>query len=662
MTAEASARNQWVTLDNEVSKLRRQIIIAERSREAAKGALDLLVNSNNGIDSAVTNTAVTAPIADTPAASVTAPIAANPSAIIATTNADTPIATITIPIAPTPAATLTNKIAATPAATFTAPSCSHSLTVVNSNTMGAAKFTTTPVATTATSIIAEAPVPITIPIIAEAPVPITIQTGALKENEASTAAVATQAAMTSPITQATKTAASIASSPNTFLATNVLESPVVAPVHEFTLRVGDVIRCQHVTMDDDYAEVTVREIRLGNTIGDGLYVWTTSIMHTVGYFHRQSITLIHSIHDDAPPLGEMIEIDDINLEPGSLPKAALQELKENLRKSIDNLPGGTETMALAMAVDKARKTLLSPTGGAADTTSEHHTDWVVFHPIKLSDNDAIIVEQFQSDLLAVFCKSTDIVTLQELKQAKLGEEFAVVDRIDPVQDQEWRRVGEKGLLSGWDDTYRPPLEQHYDEAFVQARKRQVDCLEDEEELDVTPRRKKRRDNNVSAVSCQARTMKRDATYVDGAVQFKVGDVVDPKVITYVIVEKKDKVFRLANSAGVLKDCIHPAYLTSKPNATQKLMNLEAAFEGWRGLPKLPTRGIASKLSLCGGQGKSGNKCGCKSGKCNTNKCKCKQADRRCNSSCHGGQTNINCINCIDEPFDLSMCREIDGVE
>ena len=85
--------------------------------------------------------------------------------------------------------------------------------------------------------------------------------------------------------------------------------------------------------NDDYAEVTVREISLGNTIGDGLYVWTTSIMHTVGYFHRQSITLIHSIHDDAPPLGEMIEIDDINLEPGSVPKAALQELKENLRKS-----------------------------------------------------------------------------------------------------------------------------------------------------------------------------------------------------------------------------------------------------------------------------------------------------------------------------------------
>eukprot|EP00956_Cyclotella_meneghiniana_P015701 scaffold24337_cov82-Cyclotella_meneghiniana.AAC.1 len=34
------------------------------------------------------------------------------------------------------------------------------------------------------------------------------------------------------------------------------------------------------------------------------------------------------------------------------------------------------------------------------------------------------------------------------------------------------------------------------------------------------------------------------------------------------------------------------------------MNLEAAFEGWRGLPKLPTRGIASKLSLCGGQEES----------------------------------------------------------
>eukprot|EP00956_Cyclotella_meneghiniana_P036361 scaffold124582_cov20-Cyclotella_meneghiniana.AAC.1 len=88
MTAEASARNQWVTLDNEVSKLRRQIMIAERSRETAKGALDLLVNSNN--DAAVTNTAVTAPIADTPAVSVAAPIVANPPAIVATTKADTP--------------------------------------------------------------------------------------------------------------------------------------------------------------------------------------------------------------------------------------------------------------------------------------------------------------------------------------------------------------------------------------------------------------------------------------------------------------------------------------------------------------------------------------------------------------------------------------------
>ena len=348
-------------------------------------------------------------------------------------------------------------------------------------------------------------------------------------------------------------------------------------------------------------------------------------------------------------------------------------------------------MALAEATNAARKSILD----------EAKSSWVRFRPIKLSEGDLVLVNRPKSDWLQELYRVDKAVHKNDLEGAKIGAYFSVVDRVDP-EEKDWRRIilkkirkdewqvisdtgesildninenGVEGLLAGWSSKYRAAMMIHFDQAMDDARKRRDDHQATEDALNVSPKRKKIREENVMHVKRQARAMKQKATTVEGK-SFEVGDVVqynladvdctkvDSKVLTYVIVEKKGagNLFRLANSAGVLRDLIYQCYLTHQPNATLKLLNLEKAFQCWRGMPVLPTRQIASIQSIYGGQGKSKEKCGCRKGKCNTKQCKCHTSNRRCNSSCHGGQANKNCLNCTDIPMAFEMCPVIDEGE
>ena len=159
----------------------------------------------------------------------------------------------------------------------------------------------------------------------------------------------------------------------------------------------------------------MQKISLGNTIGDEqLYVWTTHPYHTLGYVTRTFFALIHSVHDDAPLVLEPMDIDDVNLKPGELPAATLQEL-------CYNLPGGMETMALAEARNAARKSMLD----------DPKPLWVKFRPIKLSEGDLVLVNHPKSDWLQKLYRVDKAVQKKDLESAKIGAYFSVVDRVDP---------------------------------------------------------------------------------------------------------------------------------------------------------------------------------------------------------------------------------------
>ncbi len=62
-------------------------------------------------------------------------------------------------------------------------------------------------------------------------------------------------------------------------------------------------------------------------------------------------------------------------------------------------------------------------------------------------------------------------------------------------------------------------------------------------------------------------------------------------------------YKLANTAGFLRDCIHQLYLNPVKNATLKLLDLARLYKQWKGLPDNPVREIARQLTMVGGQGK-----------------------------------------------------------
>ena len=98
-------------------------------------------------------------------------------------------------------------------------------------------------------------------------------------------------------------------------------------------------------------------------------------------------------------------------------------------------------------------------------------------------------------------------------------------------------------------------------------------------------------------------------------------------------------YKLACEAGVLKTLYTRSYVDPVPEATPALVGLQAVFESYQGLPQVTMRACVRLASAAGGQGHM--HCACK-GACDTQRCTCRKAGRKCNSRCHKG--NTTCMN------------------
>ena len=71
--------------------------------------------------------------------------------------------------------------------------------------------------------------------------------------------------------------------------------------------------------------------------------------------------MIHSDHDDAPPVGRGTNLQRVNLVEGKLDETTMEETRKRLADEIiQNTPGGVETQALASSVGSAKKRKLPP--------------------------------------------------------------------------------------------------------------------------------------------------------------------------------------------------------------------------------------------------------------------------------------------------------------
>ena len=175
--------------------------------------------------------------------------------------------------------------------------------------------------------------------------------------------------------------------------------------------------------------------------------------------------------------------------------------------------------------------------------------------------------------------------------------------------------------------------------------------------DVTPRRKRLREDAFARQEKQGEEMRARATKVDGGlvttgsvVHVSVANVdrgkLDPTNATLVVVElvKKKKIvlYRVAGRDGVCKDLYARAYVRLLPDVSPAHLGLDTVLHDWRSMPTVPLRTLVTAASATGGQGMQ--RCSCK-GKCDNNKCACSKAGHRCNSRCHKGSTT--CTNCYD---------------
>lgn len=214
--------------------------------------------------------------------------------------------------------------------------------------------------------------------------------------------------------------------------------------------------------------------------------------------------------------------------------------------------------------------------------------------------------------------------------------------------EEISNYGDDGLVDGWDIYYKFP---NLLDMAVEERNAEMEAgIQADEDNDTTkfsPRRKEIRDLAFHHIKKQAAKMKCNAKKKDkNNSVINIGDVVhiglhkvdttkvDPNKITGVVVETTTTgQFRVACENGVLKHTYprHNIFPVPYVSNNRELVNLETAFQEWRGLPKIEERKAARHTSAVGGQGHV--HCNCQ-GKCITARCKCRKAGRVCNSRCH----------------------------
>ena len=99
-------------------------------------------------------------------------------------------------------------------------------------------------------------------------------------------------------------------------------------------------------------------------------------------------------------------------------------------------------------------------------------------------------------------------------------------------------------------------------------------------------------------------------------------------------------YKVAARTGVLKETVGRTDLSELKQGNLKLLHLEDALANWKTMNEVSARTLATSESNTGvGQGYA--KCYC-TGKCDTKKCSCFKAGRKCNSRCHN--SNQCCAN------------------
>ena len=118
--------------------------------------------------------------------------------------------------------------------------------------------------------------------------------------------------------------------------------------------------------------------------------------------------------------------------------------------------------------------------------------------------------------------------------------------------------------------------------------------------------------------------------------------VDPTNATLVVVElvetgtkQKEIKYRLACRMGKIKSLYERSYISPVFGSTPELHGLQVALDSWAGMPEVSLRQAMAVQSTVGGQGMV--HCNCK-GSCESYKCSCFKAGRKCNSRCHKGNT------------------------
>ena len=92
---------------------------------------------------------------------------------------------------------------------------------------------------------------------------------------------------------------------------------------------------------------------------------------------------------------------------------------------------------------------------------------------------------------------------------------------------------------------------------------------------------------------------------------------------------------MACRMGKIKSLYERSYISPVFGSTPELHGLQVALDSWAGMPEVSLRQAMAVQSTVGGQGMV--HCNCK-GSCESNKCSCFKAGRKCNSRCHKGNT------------------------
>lgn len=120
------------------------------------------------------------------------------------------------------------------------------------------------------------------------------------------------------------------------------------------------------------------------------------------------------------------------------------------------------------------------------------------------------------------------------------------------------------------------------------------------------------------------------------------DETNATLVVVEVVQKGKKqtedMYRLACPAGVISTLYSRSYITPL-EIDAGLMGLQAALEGWQGMPEVGIRAAMRVVSAVGGQGLV--RCAC-TGDCTKGRCACLKAKRKCNSRCH--KSNKKCKN------------------